>query len=310
MESTADPDAQNHHHRSPLLLHPQNRGSAMKKSSSRNSGSSNIPGSPFPSDFGEAADSTPYASPATTFDVPPPPDNSKAIVAVPYSPPPRAVAQKTLDGANHKSSSGQPLPPPPRAVNRVLKEEGGHPAAARASGRWAGEDERSPVVSAIVRRSNSKDMVKRAGLGFRMSEMILCLISFSVMAADKTQGWSGDSFDRYKEYRFCLSVNVIGFAYSVFQAYDLTYHLISGKHVIRHHLRSHFDFFMDQILAYLLIAASSAAATRVVDWETNWGKDSFTEMASASIAIAFLAFVSFAFSSLISGYNMCTRDLA
>jgi len=55
-----------------------------------------------------------------------------------------------------------------------------------------------------------------------------------------------------------------------------------------------------------LVSAASSAATRVDDWQSNWGKDDFTEMASASIALTFLAFVAFAISSLISGYNLCT----
>lgn len=59
-----------------------------------------------------------------------------------------------------------------------------------------------------------------------------------------------------------------------------------------------------QILAYLLISAASSAATRVDDWQSNWGKDEFTKMASASVAMAFLAFIAFAVSSLISGYNL------
>lgn len=45
-------------------------------------------------------------------------------------------------------------------------------------------------------------VVGRLGLGFRVLEVVLSLIAFSVMASDKTQGWSGDSFDRYKEYRY------------------------------------------------------------------------------------------------------------
>ncbi|XP_015882597.2 CASP-like protein 4A3 isoform X2 [Ziziphus jujuba] len=154
------------------------------------------------------------------------------------------------------------------------------------------------------RRPQNEDVMKSAALGFRVSEFVLCLISFSVMAADKTQGWSGDSFDRYKEYRYCLSVNVIACVYSAFQAYDLVYHLVYGKHLIRHHLRHHFEFSLDQILAYLLISASSSAATRVDDWQSNWGKDEFTQMASASVGMSFLAFVAFAISSLISGYNL------
>ncbi|PRQ39168.1 hypothetical protein RchiOBHm_Chr4g0422081 [Rosa chinensis] len=43
-------------------------------------------------------------------------------------------------------------------------------------------------------------VVKMAALGFQGIELLPCLILFSVMAANKTHGWVGDSFDRYKEY--------------------------------------------------------------------------------------------------------------
>ncbi|CAH9095890.1 unnamed protein product [Cuscuta epithymum] len=152
-----------------------------------------------------------------------------------------------------------------------------------------------------------RSAVTRAALGFRVCEAVFCLISFSVMAADKTQGWSGDSWDRYKEYRYCLAVNVIGFVYSGFQAFNVSYYLATKKHFISHHLRHHFDFAIDQVLAYLLMSASSSSATRVDDWVSNWGKDEFTEMAIASIAMSFLAFAAFALSSLLSGYNLCNR---
>ncbi|KAF5206921.1 Casp-like protein 4a3 [Thalictrum thalictroides] len=171
-------------------------------------------------------------------------------------------------------------------------------------------DQKSRTVSSILWRERREAMLKRAALGFRVCAFVFCLISFSVMAADKTQGWAGDSFDRYKEYRYCLSVSVIGFVYAGFQAYDLSYNLISGKHVIGNGMRFYFDFSIDQILTYLLISASSAAASRVDDWQSNWGKDDFTVMASASIGMSFLAFVAFAFNSLISGYNLCNRSQA
>ncbi|GMH23381.1 hypothetical protein Nepgr_025224 [Nepenthes gracilis] len=166
------------------------------------------------------------------------------------------------------------------------------------------------VVEEIVGKSKREEMLKRVALGLRLSELVLCLISFSIMAADKTRGWSGDSFDRYKEYRFCLSVNVIAFVYSGFQAYDLAYHLAIGKHAFSYHLHRQFDFLMDQIMAYLLISASSAAATRLVDWQLNWGKDEFTAMISASVVMSFLAFIAFALSSLVSGYCIFNRDFA
>ncbi|KAL2465331.1 CASP-like protein [Abeliophyllum distichum] len=173
----------------------------------------------------------------------------------------------------------------------------------------AGRERRSrAAVGSTWKRSRMDLNLEIAALGLRAFELIVCLVSFSVMAADRTQGWSGDSFDRYKEYRYCLTMNVIGFVYSGFQACDLAYRLTTGKYVISHHLRYHFDFSMDQILAYLLMSASSSAATRVDDWISNWGKDEFTLMASASIAMSFLAFVAFALSSLVSGYNLCCHD--
>ncbi|KAM1112022.1 hypothetical protein EV2_046050 [Malus domestica] len=158
----------------------------------------------------------------------------------------------------------------------------------------------------ILKRSRRESTVRRALFGLRISGFVLCLISFSVMAADKNQGWALDSFYRYKEFRFCLAVNVIGFVYSGLQTYDLTYFFTSGKHVIQHHLRYYFDFLLDQILTYLLMSASSSAAIRVDDWESNWGKDKFPDMARASVALSFLAFIAFASSSLISGYALCT----
>lgn len=54
--------------------------------------------------------------------------------------------------------------------------------------------------------------------------------------------------------RYCLSVNVIAFVYSGFQAYDLTHCLMTGKHVITNRLRPHFEFFMDQASCATLVS--------------------------------------------------------
>ncbi|CAB4280808.1 unnamed protein product [Prunus armeniaca] len=282
----------------------------MNKSYSMNSDDSPLRfHSPIRSDAGDPPETPPYESPENSPERRV--DNSKAIMAVDkftqYSP---LRPQKPPENAK--------APSPVVVYNRSMRDDV-TPSVSKVGpvvGANGGED----VVNGVIGGGRSRgmtstrpkrgDMVKTAALGFRLSEVVLCLISFSVMAADKTQGWSGDSFDRYKEYRYCLAVTVIAFAYAAFQAYNLSYHLVTRKYVIRHHLRRHFDFFMDQVLAYLLISASSSAATRVDDWQSNWGKDEFTEMATASVSMAFLAFVAFALSSLISGYNLCTHDSA
>ncbi|KAL6010981.1 executer 1 [Asimina triloba] len=102
------------------------------------------------------------------------------------------------------------------------------------------------VVPSTLRRSKQDEMVPKAELGFRVLGLIFCLISFSVMASDKTQGWSGDSFDRYKEYRYCLAMTVIGFVYAGFQACAQGYYLTTGKRLIQNTMRPCFDFSLDQ----------------------------------------------------------------
>ncbi|KAA8540828.1 hypothetical protein F0562_024791 [Nyssa sinensis] len=206
-------------------------------------------------------------SPFRSDDPEPPPDKSrlkstsKAIVAVDkyYSPlrSPIQNHQKPFVPPENVHFPGNPPPgsapeksaSPLMVFNRSVREDMAAgvtkvgPAAGGVEGFEPGEDgagaggERRSraAVASILRRSKRDVLVKRAALGFRVCEVIVCLISFSVMAADKTEGWSGDSFDRYKEYRYCVAVTVIAFVYSGFQAYDLAYNLITGKHVISHH---------------------------------------------------------------------------
>ncbi|KAJ4829079.1 hypothetical protein Tsubulata_030978, partial [Turnera subulata] len=265
--------------------------------------------SPLRSDQGDPDphEPTPYSSPSASPDKLPPPlptphadhpnSNSKAIVlaadkSTQYSPLPSPLPPLPRRESNAKEEAAaaataanhQPAP----ALHRAVREQVAPPAVRKVGP----EGGRSGTV---LRRSRNEDVTTISELGFRISGVVLCLISFSVMAADKTQGWSGDSFDRYKEYRYCLCVNVIGFVYSVFQVYDVSYYIATTKHVMRHHLRRHFNFFMDQasilylkplvsgwsaevvifeywVLAYLLMSAASSAATRVDDWQSNWEK--------------------------------------
>lgn len=65
-----------------------------------------------------------------------------------------------------------------------------------------GDRQSRAAVANILRRSERSTAVKKGALVIRVFEVIVCLISFSVMAADKTKGWSGDSYDRYREYRY------------------------------------------------------------------------------------------------------------
>lgn len=188
----------------------------MKKSTSRNSESSahaESPHSPLRfhsprSDAGDPPDTPPYESPVGSPERPV--DNSRAIITsnkyTQYSPHRSPLQdhhqQKPLENANATAKS----PSSVMVFNRARVEDvlpsttKVGPAAGGGTGVEGGGG-RPRFAPSTGRRTKKEEVMKSAALGFRVSEFVLCLISFSVMAADKTQGWSGDSFDRYKEYR-------------------------------------------------------------------------------------------------------------
>ncbi|CAL5368143.1 unnamed protein product [Camellia sinensis] len=294
------------------------------------------------------ADSSPAQSPS-----PSPPRDPKPSLPSARSPAESSVSSDLSHrtSLSHGSSPRENLPenvksPSPQpVVNRFVREEPVavtklDPGPGIGDVEGGGSERRTRRSLSILRRVKREKMVKKAALGLRIWGLVFCLISFAVMASDKNKGWALDSFYRYKEFRYCISVNVVGFMYSAVQACDLAYHFSTGNYVVRHQLRYYFDFLMDQssvgtkcmktmsdksaltsylvlmctqinedllkILTYLLMSASSSAATRVDDWISNWGNDKFPAMASASVGVSFIAFVALASSSLISGYTLFT----
>ncbi|XP_010450683.1 PREDICTED: CASP-like protein 4A1 [Camelina sativa] len=164
---------------------------------------------------------------------------------------------------------------------------------------------RPPPSFSTPRESKWASLIRKALLGFRVTAFVSCLVSFSVMVADRDKGWARDSFYNYKEFRFCLAANVIGFVYSGFMICDLVFLLSTSIRRSRHNLRHFLEFGLDQMLAYLLASASTSASIRVDDWQSNWGADKFPDLARASVALSYVSFVAFAFCSLASGYALC-----
>ncbi|PIM99781.1 hypothetical protein CDL12_27721 [Handroanthus impetiginosus] len=235
-----------------------------------------------------------------------PPENEK--LPAPEKKPPPVVMRRDVfkEPMENRVVMEEPLAIVSMAVLEEPKADPGH-GVAEGGGGGSGRRRFRPSLS-ILRRAKRDKMVRKAALGFRVFGFLFCLVSLSVMAADRNKGWALDSFDRYKEFRYSMSVNVIGFVYTGAQAVDSSYNLATGKYIVHHQqkLRYYFDFALDQMIAYLLISASSSAAIRVDDWQLNWGKDKFPDFATASISMSFLAFVALASNSLISGYALCT----
>ncbi|KAG5081939.1 hypothetical protein JHK84_051977 [Glycine max] len=110
----------------------------------------------------------------------------------------------------------------------------------------------------------------------------------------------------YEEFKYFLSVNIIGFVYSGLQICDIVKYMITKRHTMDPKLRVYFNFAMDQVLAYLLMSASSSAATTTYYWTNSASAaDKYVEMAKASVALSFVAFVAFASSSVVSAFIFC-----
>jgi hypothetical protein len=59
-----------------------------------------------------------------------------------------------------------------------------------------------------------------------------------------------------------------------------------------------------QILAYLLLSASSAALARSDVWVSRFGVDQFAKLINSSASMAFLAFIALGLSSIISAHRV------
>ncbi|QCD95209.1 hypothetical protein DEO72_LG5g3302 [Vigna unguiculata] len=174
-------------------------------------------------------------------------------------------------------------------------------------------------------------------LCLRIAAFVFCKIAFSVLASDRkkkvrkapSKRWNESPPDTWytftvetpattqldsdelhwydlEEFKYCLSVNGIGFVYSALQIFDLGKYFITKRHTMNPKLRAYLNFAMDQVMAYLVLSASSSAATTAHYWskEVSDG-DKFLEIAKASVALSFIAFVVFASTSIVSAFIFC-----
>ncbi|RDX84691.1 CASP-like protein N24, partial [Mucuna pruriens] len=97
-------------------------------------------------------------------------------------------------------------------------------------------------------------------MGLRITAFLFCKLAFSVLASDHRKkvrpvsSWydydeeSSSQLHWYdfKEFKYCLSVNIIGFVYSALQLCDMVKYLITKRHTVDPKLRGYFNFAMDQ----------------------------------------------------------------
>lgn len=159
----------------------------------------------------------------------------------------------------------------------------------------------TPGVSSIIRRWQREDLLKKGSLVLRASALVFSLISLIVMGSNKHGDWR--NFDNYEEYRYCLAIAILAFLYTGVQVSREIYQILTRKDIISARLSAYVGFAGDQIVAYLLISAMSAAAP--ITNRMREGSDNlFTDASAASIGMAFFAFIALAVSALVSGFKV------
>lgn len=88
-------------------------------------------------------------------------------------------------------------------VKEVEREKSG------TGGDGGGDRRIRPDVSSLLRSEKVANLNKFL-LGLRIAGFVLCLVSFSVLVADRKKGWALDSFYLYKEFRLVKGVFYLG----------------------------------------------------------------------------------------------------
>ncbi|KAE8821336.1 CASP-like protein 4B4 [Hordeum vulgare] len=192
-----------------------------------------------------------------------------------------------------------------------VEKAGGPPGAAGGGG----------AVGAIVGRWRRQDLLDKSGSALRAAAWAFSLLAFLVMVANEHGDWR--QFDHYEEYRcassghlpvpcahfidpasrrYIVAVGLLAFIYTTLQ---LVRHgvRLTGAQDLQSKVGLLVDFAGDQVTAYLLMSALSAAIP-ITNHMREGSDNVFTDSSAASISMAFFAFVCLALSALISGFKL------
>ncbi|CAN6297280.1 unnamed protein product [Urochloa humidicola] len=164
-------------------------------------------------------------------------------------------------------------------------------------------------VRTMVERWKMDGAPARARLVLRALAWLFSLLALVVMASNQHGHGGSQDFRQYPEYNYCLGISILAWLYATAQVLRDAHRLGSGRDLIGTRKTSALvDFAGDQIVAYFMISAMSAAAP-VTDYMRQKSDNLFTDSAAAAISMAFFAFVALGLSALVSGYSLSMEVL-
>lgn len=157
------------------------------------------------------------------------------------------------------------------------------------------------VVDSVVARWRREDMLDKSPLALHAAAAAFAFVALVLLASNQHGDWM--QFDRYQEYRYLLAIAALAFVYSLAQALRHARRMRGGADPASAPSVRIFDFVADQVVAYLLMSALSAA-TPITNRMRTAVVNNFTDATAAAISMAFLAFVALALAATLSGYKL------
>ncbi|KAJ8898985.1 hypothetical protein K2173_008487 [Erythroxylum novogranatense] len=160
-------------------------------------------------------------------------------------------------------------------------------------------------VGQIMRRWKRDDMLKKGSVVLRGAALLFSLLAFVITASNKHGDWK--DFDKYEEYRYLLSIAILSTLYTAAQVARHSHEHYTGQRLFDQRITTTVGFVGDQVLSYLLISSASSAVP-ITNRMREQADNIFTDTSAAAISMAFLAFLTLAFSALFSGYKLSTQS--
>lgn len=157
------------------------------------------------------------------------------------------------------------------------------------------------VVDSMVARWRREDLLDKSPLALHAAAAVFAFIALVLVASNQHGGWM--EFVRYQDFRYLLAIAALAFAYSLAQALRHAHRMRGGVDPVSAASGRLLDFAGDQVVAYLLMSALSAAIP-ITNRMRSAVINNFTDATAAAISMAFFAFVALALSSMVSGYKL------
>ncbi|XP_062216607.1 CASP-like protein 4U1 [Phragmites australis] len=282
---------------SPTPLSPLTPAPAVARSPSPSpTPPSSLTPAPVPAINSRSGQSTPKRAEAWK----PPASPVAAAIAVQFDPVEEAVTSPLRVGKARLDQQQRATVTSSLRIGKARIDQQQRTAMAAAENGNAATTAVPPDVAAVAAVGERREL----SVALRLATALLSLAAFSVMASARTSGWAGDDYARHEQYRYAVAVNVIVCVYSIAQSFGEIRRLISPRFIFRSMSSYYVSLFLDQVLAYLLMSASSAAASRNDLWVSRFGTDPFNKKISSAVWLSFIGFLTLAANSLVSTANL------